>query len=384
MTDINVNKLSEALNTKADIDLNNTGVFSTVGGGGVNLVYSTSTDASGKEVTSADFILQRGGSSRNIGDIFYTTRTDSELSGAFECNGAQYNIADFSQGNQSVLSLLTTNKLPYISIANFEAAIAAYGSCRCFGWDGADASMFRVPSLTDVYLEAGIAETPSEFITESLPNITGKLTNNCGQSSVGTGALDATDVAYNAWWQGATSVDRSNSILFDASKSSDIYQNDAKVHPDSVRYRAMIQLLNKAADNALGTVTSVISDISSIKQSKANTDASNFTSSAKSLIASWGIPDYNAETVLTATPLSTSPFTAPSNGVFTILGWLGNTVAYAVINSKTINSIGIEGSSANQSPTSLYILLHQGDILYFTTALTVFRGASFFPFTLRE
>ena len=27
MPDINVNKLSEALNTKADIDLNNTGVF---------------------------------------------------------------------------------------------------------------------------------------------------------------------------------------------------------------------------------------------------------------------------------------------------------------------------------------------------------------------
>ena len=34
MVDINVNKLSEALNSKADIDLNNTGVFTTTGGGG--------------------------------------------------------------------------------------------------------------------------------------------------------------------------------------------------------------------------------------------------------------------------------------------------------------------------------------------------------------
>ena len=34
MADINVNKLSEVLNTKADVDLNNTGVFSTSGGGG--------------------------------------------------------------------------------------------------------------------------------------------------------------------------------------------------------------------------------------------------------------------------------------------------------------------------------------------------------------
>jgi len=55
MADINVNKLSEALNTKADIDLNNTGVFTTTGGG-VNLTSSTPADASGKEVTSADFI----------------------------------------------------------------------------------------------------------------------------------------------------------------------------------------------------------------------------------------------------------------------------------------------------------------------------------------
>ena len=56
MPDINVNKFSEALNTKADIDLNNTGVFSTSEGGGVNLTSSTPANASGKEVTSADFI----------------------------------------------------------------------------------------------------------------------------------------------------------------------------------------------------------------------------------------------------------------------------------------------------------------------------------------
>ena len=56
MPDINVNKLSEALNTKADIDLNNTGIFSTSEGGVVNLTSSTPANASGKEVTSADFI----------------------------------------------------------------------------------------------------------------------------------------------------------------------------------------------------------------------------------------------------------------------------------------------------------------------------------------
>ena len=55
MTIIDMDKMGEALNTKADIDLNNTGVFST-SEGRVNLTSSTPNNASGKEVTSADFI----------------------------------------------------------------------------------------------------------------------------------------------------------------------------------------------------------------------------------------------------------------------------------------------------------------------------------------
>ena len=55
MTIIDMDKVGEALNNKADIDLNNTGVFSTSEGGVVNLTSSTPADASGKEVTSADF-----------------------------------------------------------------------------------------------------------------------------------------------------------------------------------------------------------------------------------------------------------------------------------------------------------------------------------------
>ena len=55
MTIIDMDKMGEALNNKADIDLNNTGVFSTSEGGVVNLTSSTPANASGKEVTSADF-----------------------------------------------------------------------------------------------------------------------------------------------------------------------------------------------------------------------------------------------------------------------------------------------------------------------------------------
>ena len=50
---------------------------------------------------SGDLEIKSGGSGRSVGDIFYTTRTDSELNGAVECDGGIYNIGDFD-GEQSV------------------------------------------------------------------------------------------------------------------------------------------------------------------------------------------------------------------------------------------------------------------------------------------
>ena len=40
MANININKIGEALNTKADIDLNNTGVFTTTGGGKPHFIHA--------------------------------------------------------------------------------------------------------------------------------------------------------------------------------------------------------------------------------------------------------------------------------------------------------------------------------------------------------
>lgn len=73
------------------------------------------------------------GSGRNIGDIFYTTRKDNELNGAVECNGAQYNLSDYSGAN-SISELLQNNKLPYISVNEFDSQISSTGSCGYFGY----------------------------------------------------------------------------------------------------------------------------------------------------------------------------------------------------------------------------------------------------------
>ena len=167
--------------------------------------------------------------------------------------------------------------MPYISASDFDTCVSANGSCRCFGWDGAEATVFKVPKLNDVYIEAGTAVSAGEFISESLPNITGKTWLQPKTASVvnyGEGAFYSIQTyAANAGGSNATGTE----LGFDASRSSSAYQNNAKVHPDSVRYRVMIQLTNKTTDEALLTVTGVEADIGQLKANKANSDLSNCT-----------------------------------------------------------------------------------------------------------
>ncbi len=76
--------------------------------------------------------------SHNIGDIFYTTRTDNSLNGAVECNGNQYNFADINGGDNNIQSLLENGKLPYITINEFDAMVAEQGGCGSFGYGTTD------------------------------------------------------------------------------------------------------------------------------------------------------------------------------------------------------------------------------------------------------
>lgn len=72
---------------------------------------------------------------RNVGESFYTTRTDSSLAGAVEADGGEYNIADYS-GEGSVGELLKNGKLAYVSREEFQNQLDTSGGCDSFAWDG--------------------------------------------------------------------------------------------------------------------------------------------------------------------------------------------------------------------------------------------------------
>ena len=83
--------------------------------------------------TAQNYANEAWGKISNVGDIFYSLRLDDELNGAVECNGNFYELEDFT-GTHSIKNLLEQNKLPYVSLEEYENTLNTYGSVRCFGY----------------------------------------------------------------------------------------------------------------------------------------------------------------------------------------------------------------------------------------------------------
>lgn len=215
-------------------------------------------------------IATQGGSGRNIGDIFFTSRKDSTLNGAVDCNGNQYNTGDFI-GAESIGALLEAGKIPYISLADYATALAANGSVGVFGWDGAGTVAFRVPKLEDIFIETGNIAHIGDYIEAGVPNITGTADvlgqgNKAHKGGNYSGALKSVGTAnvYNNY--DGTSATTDHGVAIDASESSPVYKNDVTtVQPQTVRYRAMVQLAGGATDEAVETCTNVLADVAALK-----------------------------------------------------------------------------------------------------------------------
>ena len=122
-----------------------------------NVIYPPPpTKYLGKNGVSVDLtgetLTITGSSSINIGDIFYTSRSDAELNGAVTCDGTIYRCSDFS-GENSLPALLKAGKIPYISMADYAKLLAGDGfnatnfNCSVNGsWVGGNLDGYILPN----------------------------------------------------------------------------------------------------------------------------------------------------------------------------------------------------------------------------------------------
>ena len=231
------------------------------------------------------------GAGRNIGDIFWTTRTDSALNGAVEANGAQYNFADVNGGDNNVQTLLESGALPSVSIAKFDAMVAKQGGCDSFGYDSG-ATYFKVPKKLGRVLVR--SQKPTEDNNYTWYNVysdgwveQGGQTVNSSTVTLPITMADTnyfTFIAYNQTTNGQginikfVSANTQNTTNFTIANSSILrvwqvsgYAAPAEYTPDKWDYqnvqveRPMVQLFNGATDEAVAKCTEVLSDVAGLK-----------------------------------------------------------------------------------------------------------------------
>lgn len=117
------------------------------------------------------------GSGRNIGDIFYTTRTDTALAGAVECNGGTYDTRDYA-GEGSIGELLATGKLDYISLSDYATAISTKGWCDKIGWDGGSGNWYGWTDGSDVLYTKTLTNPDTAYDYPEDDRIAGDITSS--------------------------------------------------------------------------------------------------------------------------------------------------------------------------------------------------------------
>ena len=320
-----------SLNAKADVDLGNTDL-------------ADLKNENGTLTWMGNSLLSSG---RNVGDIFYTTRTDTELNGAVECNGATFNTSDFS-GSESIGVLLSSGKVPYVSLTEYQTAIDTNGSCRAFGWDGGDS--FRVPTIPAILLTKEQASVVGNGMTLGLND----GTNNLGLSTdSGTARYSAFTGTYGTP-VGSTSSGTSQAQNKSAGVTTDPTKSGIVANLDTVQYRAMVQLANEATDEALITATSALQQIANKVDKTSATD--------RETVVGWGDPYYSSGVAIPV-PKSDAPYTAPSAGLFFMCYSDSSGVSnkYFLVNGQY--AWKYQYTSAANPNYNVIIQLSKGDIL---------------------
>lgn len=249
-------------------------------------------------VTQGGFKIGGGsGSGRNTGDTFMTKRTDTNLAGAVECDGATYNTTDFT-GTGSIGELLEAGKLGYISLSAYSTAISTKGWCDEIGWDGTGTTAFRVPTLNAHIVQTNNIPVIGNGRILKLGNSPSTATSN-----VFTGAQSGGSFPLSV----ATGFSTNQEVYYptDSARSSMVADTT-----DTAQLRVMIQIANGATDEAVATVGGVLADVAGLK------DLSNITADGKEVCANLAMPS-GRYTDLTL-GASDSTYTAPADGYFII------------------------------------------------------------------
>ena len=183
----------------------------------------------------------------HILELWYSYRTDDYQDGAYAADGREFYKSDFKSEDESSNPYnILVEQGNAITYEQYQAIIDEYGFCGKFAID-TENEKFKLPTIRDCYIRAG--ENIGETLKQTLPNV--KAWWDMQDRGNNNPAYQPARNAIKYKKQGATyytdrgsQANNNNGFEFDASKYDSTYQDDAKVLPDSIVLKPMIQLIN--------------------------------------------------------------------------------------------------------------------------------------------
>lgn len=306
----------------------------------VKTVNGKTPDDSGDVIVSSGGILP--------GMIIQTLATSSYVpEGCVPCDGQEYpksQYADFFD------DWLVGGLLKTCTYEEYNAQIATYGQCGMIALDTTN-NKFKVPTIKDgAVIEQCGSDNVGQAYKESLPNIKGSgylvdLTQKSGTSQNAALAISG-GLGSGAFW--VTGIGTGPS--YDASTSSSVYQDGAKVQTDNVRMRYFIVL-------ATGSINQSQFDWAQYQSSlalKASKDLSDITTVGKATAVGWCVPDYTAGVAISGITAANTSFTVPKDGILYIkmssVSFLGSVFIDDMVACSLANASGYNGISVSFMP----------------------------------
>lgn len=276
-----------------------------------------------------------------VGTVFPHTCSASFVpENSLPCNGSEYTQTQFPN---LYSEWLITGKLKTCTYTQYTNMLTTYGQCPMWALDTTN-KKFKVPTIKDgaVVQQAKSDSEIGKAYNAGLPNITGTLQVDGNNPSWLTGAFQQTDTTGN----GPSGGSKDHLATFDASRSNAIYGKSDTVQMNAVALRYFVVVATKSVNASVMDWSNWASSLNS----KLETSLSNISTTAKSLIMSWGMPDYS--TVITVALGVT--FTAPSNG---LLMWNNSAKANVTVNGSTLGL----GGNDNYNEGPMILPLSKGD-----------------------
>ena len=257
-------------------------------------------------------------SARNIGELVYSTLplTDSGLhllDGSLISGSGSY--AAFVSYIATLASNVSYSHL-FVSETNWQQSITTYGVCGKFVYDSTNNTV-RLPKITGIIEGTVDLSALGALVQESLPNITGLssyMSDKSDETSEVSGAFyNASNSAY-ARLRVSDTVEGNIQLGFDASRSSSVYQNNAKVQPQTIK--AFVYMV--IATSAKSTVQVNIDNVATDLNGKADRDLSNLSSTGITSIIDALMPDYSAGISFTSGYVTTRRYIGYAKGNGTV------------------------------------------------------------------